>query len=221
MTSVIVTGSTGLVGEGVLLECLSHPRIDKVLSISRKPSGHEHLKLTELLVPDFMNLSAVETQLAGFDGCLYCAGISSVGMTEAEYTRITYDTALHFAQTLVRLNPNMVFSHISGRSTDSSEQGRVMWARVKGKTENALAKLPFKSVYNFRPALMRPSPGQLHVKTSYRVVAALAPVFSVFSKNTVSTMHQVGRAMIQSVLVGAPKPVLEVADLNALAAQAG
>jgi len=142
-----------MVGEGVLLECLDHPAVTTVLIVNRRPSGRQHPKLKECIVPDFFNLSAVTDQLTGYDACLYCAGVSSLGMKEQEYSRITYDTTLYFAGELVRLNPNMVFSYISGTATDSSEKGKIMWARVKGRIENALIRLPFKGVYNFRPAL--------------------------------------------------------------------
>src|SRR5271168_2968449 len=157
---VIITGATGFVGEGVLFECLEHPAIEQVLLVSRKPYGLAHPKVRECIVPDFLDLDAVTGQLTGYDACFYCAGISSRGMSEANYSRITYDTTMHFAQKLAGLNPQMTFCHVSGSLTDSSEKGRVMWARVKGKTENALMRLPFKKVYNFRPGFMRPTPGQ-------------------------------------------------------------
>jgi uncharacterized protein YbjT (DUF2867 family) len=212
---LIVTGATGLVGEGVLLECLGDPRVERVLSISRKPCGRTHPKLTELLVPDFRDLSTVSQQLTGFDGCLYCAGISSAGLSEAQYTEITYDTPLRFAQQLLALTPTMVFSHISGSHTDGTGAGKVMWARVKGRAENALLELPFKGVYHFRPGLMKPSPGQKNIKAGYRVVAALYPVMKLVFPGL--TMAEVGRAMINSVESGAPRRVLEIADIRALA----
>jgi uncharacterized protein YbjT (DUF2867 family) len=138
---VIITGTTGMVGEGVLLECLNDPSVERVLAVGRRASGHAHPKLADLVVPNFRELGGVEPQLSGYDACSYCAGVSSVGLKEPEYTAITYDTPLHFAQTLVRLNPGMVLVHISGAHTDGTEQGKVMWARVKGKAENALARL--------------------------------------------------------------------------------
>ena len=213
---VILTGVTGMVGEGVLLECLENAAVDKVLSVSRKPVNHTHPKLEQLLVPDFRNLGDVEAKLTGYDACFYCAGVSSVGMNEADYTRVTCDTPVTFAQTLVALNPGMVMCHVSGAMTDSSEQGRVMWARVKGRAENALMKLPFKGVYNFRPGLMTPKPGQRHVKALYRAGLVLAPVMKLFFPAL--TLEQVGRAMIRCVTSGAPKEVLEVPDIAALAA---
>jgi len=211
---VIVTGGTGMVGEGVLLECLSNPEVERVLSISRRPAGHTHAKLTELLVPDFRELGGVEAQLTGYDACFYCAGISSVGMNEADYTRITYDTPLAFAQTLARLNPSLVLVHVSGSHTDSTEQGKVMWARVKGKAENALMRLPLRGVYNMRPSLMKPVACQKNVKTGYRILLVLYPLMNLFLPGL--TLNQVGRAMIRCVREGAPKQVLEPADIKAL-----
>src|SRR5882724_11380384 len=157
---LILTGATGMVGEGVLLECLENPVVERVLSVSRRACGLTHTKLRELLVPDFRELGAVEAELSNYDACFYCAGISSVGLKEAEYTAITYDTPVAFASTLARLNPGMTLVHVSGAHTDGTEQGKVMWARVKGRAENALMRLPFKAVYNFRPSLMGPTLGQ-------------------------------------------------------------
>jgi uncharacterized protein YbjT (DUF2867 family) len=213
---VILTGVTGMVGEGVLLECLENPAVEKVLSVSRKPTNHEHPKLEQLLVPDFRKLGDVEAKLTGWDGCFYCAGVSSVGMSEADYTAIAYDTPVEFATTLARLNPNMVLTHVTGAGTDGTEKGKTMWARVKGRAENALGRLPFKGVYNFRPGLMTPKPGQKHVKALFRVGLVLAPVIKLFTPAL--TLEQVGRAMIRCVKSGAPKPVLEVKDIAALAA---
>jgi len=216
---VIITGATGMVGEGVLLECLENPAVERVLSVSRRPSGHTHPKLTECLVPDFRELTAVEPQLTGYDACFYCAGVSSVGMKEPEYAAIIHDTAVHFAQTLARLNPGMVLVHVSGAHTDSTEQGRVMWARVKGKAENALARLPFKAVYNFRPALMKPATGQKNIKRSYRVALIFYPLFTLFFSGI--PLRSVGLAMINCVRFGAPKAVLEAEDIKRQALQSG
>jgi uncharacterized protein YbjT (DUF2867 family) len=213
---VIVTGATGMVGEGVLLECLDNPAVESVLVVSRRSCGHAHAKLRECLLPDFRELGAHETELRGYDACFYCAGVSSVGMSEADYTVITHDTPLRFAETLVRLNPGMVFVHVSGSHTDSTEQGKVMWARVKGKAENALMRLPFKAVYNFRPSLMKPRPGQKHVKAAYRAALLLYPLARLFFPSM--PLGDVGRAMIHAVRFGAPKHVLEVPDIKTLAA---
>lgn len=213
---IILTGATGMVGEGVLLHCLNDSRVDRVLSVSRRSAARTHPKLTELLVPDFMSLAAVESQLMGYDACFYCAGISSAGMTEADYTKITYDTPLHFASTLARLNPNMVLVHVSGRSTDGTERGRVMWARVKGKAENELMKLPFKRVYNFRPALMKPVAGQRNIKAFFKPVLALYPLWKFLFPGSSMTLDEVGDAMIRCVVDGATKQVLEVTDMQRL-----
>jgi uncharacterized protein YbjT (DUF2867 family) len=214
---VIITGATGMVGEGVLLECLEHRDIKEVLMVNRRPSGMKHPKLKELLAPDFFDLTKAAGQLKGYEACFFCAGISSVGMKEAEYQRITYDTTLRFAETLVTLNPGMVFDYVSGSHTDSSEKGKVMWARVKGKTENALMKLSFKKVYNFRPGFMKPTPGQKNIKGLYKVLSSLYPLLRLLLPRQVSTLREVGLAMINSVLKGYPKPILEVEDIKLLA----
>jgi uncharacterized protein YbjT (DUF2867 family) len=214
---VIITGATGMVGEGVLLECLANPAVDKVLAVARKSSGHAHAKLEECLVPDFRDLRAVEPRLTGYDACFYCAGVSSVGMSEADYTKATFDTPVAFATTLARLNPNMVLVHVSGASTDGSEQGKIMWARVKGRAENALMGLGFRAVYNFRPGLMKPVRGQKNLKRAYRIMLPLIPVMGLFLPAL--SLDDVGKAMIRCVLAGAPKHVLEVADIAALARQ--
>jgi uncharacterized protein YbjT (DUF2867 family) len=212
---VIITGATGMVGEGVLLECLDNPAVDRVLVVARRTSGHSHAKLTELLVPDFRDLASVEQQLSNYDACFYCAGVSSVGLKEPEYTAITYDTPVRFAETLLRLSPGMVFVHVSGAHTDGTEQGKVMWARVKGKAENALSRLPFRGVYNFRPSLMKPTPGQKHIKSSYKAALFLYPLLNLIFPGL--TLTQVGRAMIKCVRSGAPKSVLEAKDIADLA----
>ncbi|MGC4089945.1 MAG: NAD-dependent epimerase/dehydratase family protein [Polyangiaceae bacterium] len=212
---VIVTGVTGMVGEGVLLECLEDPAVERVLTVTRRSSGHTHPKLRELVVPNFRELGSAEAELGGYDACFYCAGVSSVGLKEPEYTAITYETPLRFAEVLVRLNPNMVLVHVSGAHTDGSEQGKVMWARVKGKAENALARLPFKAVYNFRPSLMKPAPGQLHIKSSYRAMLVFYPLLNLFFPGI--PLRDVGRAMLNAVRFGAPQKVLEAKDIKALA----
>jgi uncharacterized protein YbjT (DUF2867 family) len=213
---IILTGATGMVGEGVLLECLQNPQVDSVLIINRRHYDLQHPKLNELLVPDFLQIEKYAGQLAGYDACFYCAGISSNGMKEAEYTRITYDTPLHLAKTLLSANPSMVFCHISGKSTDSSEKGMQMWARVKGKAENALMKLPFKKVYNFRPGLMKPMPGQKNIKSIYRIILKLYPVFKIIFPNVTCTLREVALAMINSVSKGYSRQILEVKDIQLL-----
>lgn len=210
---VIITGATGMVGEGVLLECLENPAVTKILMVNRKPSPLEHPKLQELIVPDFMKLQQHAESLGGYDACFYCAGISSVGMNEADYTHITYDTTLAFAQVLAAINPEMVFTFVSGGHTDSSEKGRIMWARVKGKTENALMKLPFKAEYNFRPGFMKPFKQQKNIKTFFKIIIPLFPI--LFPKQSL-TMKQIGQAMINAVQQGYPKAILEIADIKEL-----
>ncbi|RYD86662.1 MAG: NAD-dependent epimerase/dehydratase family protein, partial [Sphingobacteriales bacterium] len=156
---VIVTGATGMVGEGVMHECLLHPDIAEVLIIKRRPAGFNHPKLKEIIHADLADISSLESQLTGYDACYFCAGVTSLGKNEEEYTKLTYDLTIGFAKTLAKVDPDMTFCYVSGTSTDSTEKGSVMWARVKGKTENDLAKLPFKKVYNFRPGFMKPTPG--------------------------------------------------------------
>lgn len=214
---IIITGATGMVGEGVLLECLEHLEVEKVLIVSRRPYNLKHPKLKKLIVTDFFHLDKVEDSLTGYDACFYCAGVSAVGMKETDYSRITYDTTLNFAATLARLNPNMVFSHVSGQGTDSSEKGRMMWARVKGKTENALMQLPFKAVYNFRPGIMKSTPGQQNIKPIFKFMASFYPFIRTIFPNFASTLKEVGLVMIKSVLQGYNKQVLEVKDINLLA----
>lgn len=208
---IILTGATGMVGEGVLLECLQNNLVQEVLIINRKHVDIQHPKLKELLVPDFLKLENYSDSLTGYDGCFYCAGISSVGMNEEDFTRITYDTTLHFAQVLAGINPNMVFHFVTGASTDSTEQGKVMWARVKGKTENALMKLPFRGQYNFRPGFMKPVKGQKNVRWFFKPVIAIYPILS---PKTSLTLHEVGKAMINLVLKPYPKQVLEIPDIR-------
>jgi len=211
---VIITGATGMVGEGVLLECLENAAVKKVLMINRRPSPVKHAKLQELIVADFMKLEQYTNSLQGYDACFYCAGISSVGMNEAKYTYITYDTTLRFAESLAAINPAMIFNFVSGSHTDSTEKGKIMWARVKGKTENALLRLPFKGVYNFRPGFMKPFNGQKNVKALFKPIILIFPVF--FPKQTL-TLKQVGQAMINTVQKGFSKKILEIQDIKTLA----
>jgi len=214
---VIITGVTGMVGEGVLLECLEHPDVKQVLMVNRRHYNATNPKLKECIVPDFVNLDDFTESLTGYNACFYCAGISSVGMKETEYSYITYDTTIHFASELARLNPDMTFIYVSSALTDSTEKGRVMWARVKGKTENALMKLPFKKVYNFRPGFMRATPGQKNIKSYYNLIGWLYPFLRVLLPNHVSTLSEVGQAMINSVLKSYNKQVLEIKDIKLLA----
>lgn len=214
---VIITGSTGMVGEGVLLECLQNPDVEKVIIINRKPYPISHAKLEEVLVQDFFDLNSIKEKVQDFDACFFCAGISSVGINEADYIKITYDMTLSVAGFLSKNNPNLVFTYVSGQSTDSSEQGKTMWARVKGKTENDLMKLPFRSVYNFRPGFMEPVKGQKNIKPLFKILLLLTPVFKLIFPKTVCTLNEVGRAMVNCVTKGYPENILEVADIKLLA----
>ena len=210
---IILTGATGMVGESVLLTLLGQPEVETVLSISRKPSGHAHPKLHELLVPDFFDLGGMEEELRGYTACFFCAGVSSVGMKEDAYTRVTHDLTLHFARTLLRHSPEATFCYISGAGTG----GRLMWAKVKRRTETDLLALPFRAAYMLRPGGMKPVPGQRHVRQVYRLFSWLVPLARLF--NYGSTLHEVGLALLHAATHGAPKQVLEVKDINQLARQ--
>ena len=210
---IILTGATGYVGEGVLLECLEHPAIDEVLVVGRRSCGRQHKKLQELLLQDFFTLGPVADRLRGVDGCFYCAGVSSVGKSEADFTRLTYDTTLAFAKAVHGASPQATFIYVSGTGTDSSEKGRLMWARVKGRTENEIGRLGFKQSYNFRPGIMTPGPGQRNPKAWQRL---LFPVMALLMPRYGSTMKEMGLAMINSVLKGYPMRTLEVKDIKLL-----
>lgn len=215
---IIITGSTGMVGEGVLLECLNHPQITEVLSVSRKPAGLTHPKLKEYIVSDFLSLKENDEKLKGYDACFFCAGISSVGMKEEEYRRITYDTTMNFARA-VNPNPQMSFVYVSGGGTDSSEKGSMMWARIKGKTENDLMKLPFKQVFGFRIGFLIPSPGQKRVLKYYKYVSWLTPLIKLVLPNIITTMNQVALAMIYVSRYGYKNNVIYVKDIKLMAAK--
>lgn len=211
---VILTGATGYVGEGVLLECLANNAVGEVLVVGRKSTGRQHAKLKELLVKDFFALDAVADRLRGYDACFYCAGISSVGVNETDFTKATYDTVMAFTEAAVAASPGITTIYVSGARTDGTERGRVMWARVKGRTENALARLGAKAHYNFRPGIMRLSPGQ---RNPSRIQRILGPLFAFFFPNYTCTMQEVGRAMINCMLKGYPEATLEVKDIKAQA----
>ncbi|GAB2704799.1 epimerase [Mucilaginibacter koreensis] len=214
---VIITGATGMVGEGVLHECLQHPDVDQVLIVNRKPYGGNHPKLKELIVPDLFNLSSIVNQLSGYNACFFCAGVTSVGKKEDEYRHLTYDLTLNFAKAVVQQNPDMVFCYVSGVGTDSTEKGSSMWARVKGKTENDLLKLPFKKVYNFRPGFIKATPGLKNVLPLYKYIGWLFPVLQLLSPNLASTLAEVGLAMINVLQKGYSSSTIEVKDIKQLA----
>lgn len=211
---IILTGATGMVGEGVLFECLENAAVNEVLIVGRRPYNMSHPKLKELIVKDFGEISNHTATLKNYDGCFFCAGSSSVGENEESFTKKTYGFVVPFATTLSQANPAMTFIYVSGNRTDSTEQGKVMWARVKGRTENALRKLPFKGQYNFRPAIMKATKGQVNVKRAYKI---LGPLIAPFIAAKTLTLKQVGSAMIHAVSKGYPKQVLEVDDIIALA----
>ena len=215
--NVIITGASGMVGEGVLIECLHNNDIEKILVVGRRPCGTVHPKLTEIIHPDFYDLSPLNNRLKGYDACFFCLGVSSVGKKEPEYYKMTYTLTMHFAQTVANLNSDMTFCYISGSGTDSSEKGRLMWARVKGKTENDLTKLPFRKVYNFRPGFLKPTIGAKNILPYYKYFNWLYPVLRLFFGNYVSTLAELGNAMINSVIIGYDKQVLEVRDILLLA----
>src|ERR1700675_2407252 len=214
----IITGATGMVGEGVLLKCLNHPDVEQVLVISRKPGGVSHPKLREAIHTDFFNLQPLEQQLVGFDACFFCLGVSSVGMSEEEYTHITHDLTLNVARLLAKLNPKMTFCYVTGAGTDSSGQGRIAWERVKGVTENDLLRL-FKRAYMFRPGFMKPTPGQKNVKSYYKFITWLYPIGRALYPAGFCTLQEVGLAMIKAADKGYPKQILEVKDIVKLAGE--
>jgi hypothetical protein len=217
--STIITGATGMVGEGVLLECLADPRVERVLIVNRKPSGFTHPKLREIVHADFHDLSAIQPQLAGYDACFFCLGVSSLGLREADYRHVTYDLTVGVGRTLARLNPDMTFCYVTGAGTDSSERGKTMWARVKGATENELLRL-FRRGAMLRPGFMRATPGQKNIKGWYALIAWMYPIGRRLYPAGFCTLQEVGRAMINAADTGSPKPVLEVKDIVALAARA-
>jgi uncharacterized protein YbjT (DUF2867 family) len=214
----IITGATGMVGEGVMHECLLHPDVESVLIINRKPSGFAHPKLKEIIHADFFDFSAIESLLSGYNACFFCLGVSSVGMKEPEYTKLTYTLTMHVAETLSKIDgDDMTFCYVSGASTDSSEQGKLMWARVKGKTENDLMKLPFKQVFAFRPGYMHPTKGLKNTNKYYKYISWMYPFLRAVFPNSASTLAELGLAMLNAARLGYDKKVLEVKDIIALA----
>jgi uncharacterized protein YbjT (DUF2867 family) len=215
---IILFGATGMVGQGCLRECLIDPEVETVLAVGRSPTGVQNAKLREIVHDNFLDFSAIESQIAGYDACFFCLGVSSVGMSEERYRHLTYDLTLAAATTLAKLNPGMVFVYVTGQGTDSTEQGRLMWARIKGKTENDLLKLPFKAAYMFRPAGIQPLHGvkskTAWVQAIYVVATPLLTWLNRVAPKYMTTTEQVGRAMIKVARDGYPKPVLESEDIN-------
>jgi uncharacterized protein YbjT (DUF2867 family) len=218
--NVLIFGATGMVGQGVLRECLLDPEVELVQVIARSPTGLRHVKLRELVQPDMTSFAALDDQLSGFDACFFCLGVSSSGMKEADYERVTYGLTMAAAETLCSLNPQMTFIYVSGAGTDSSERGRIMWARVKGRTENALLRLPFKAAYMFRPGAIEPLHGARSKTRAYQILYALVgPILPLLRRafpNTILTTEQIGLAMLSVAKRGAPKRVLESKDIRAV-----
>jgi len=217
MKKVIITGATGMVGKGVLLECLDHDSISEVLVIGRNPLGIKHPKLKELIHSDFTNLVEVKDKLLGYDACFYCLGISAAGLKEEQYKRITYEFTLALAKTLFKINPKMTFNYVSGEGTDTSEKGKMMWARVKGKTENDLLNLGFKQSFMFRPGAIIPLRGIKSKTKSYQFMYDyflwLVKIIKLIAPNSVVSTSQIGLAMINSMLNGYPDKILRPKDI--------
>lgn len=217
---VLLLGATGMVGRGALRECLLADDVAEVMALGRTPTGQRHPKLRELVHADLFDCRAIETQLGGFDACFFCIGVTSSGMAEAEYIRLTHDLTLAVAQTLARLNPSMCFVYVSGAGADSSETSTTMWKRVRGRLENALQRLPFRAVCVFRPGIIQPLHGIRSKTDAYRWFYSLGrpllPLLRALMPNTVLSTEIVGRAMLAVARRGAPKPVLEAADIRAL-----
>jgi hypothetical protein len=217
MVKAIITGTTGMVGEGVLYECLNHPDVESVLVINRKPYNVKHPKLKEIIHNNFYDFTQIEKDLTGYNACFFCLGTTSVGKSEEEYNKITYILTKTFADTLVKLNPEMTFCYVSGAGTDSTEKGKVMWARVKGKTENYLLQIGFKKTCMFRPALILPTKGLKNTLILYKIFFPLLPIVKFLFPKYACTLKEVGIAMINTVTKGYDKEVLEVEDIKELA----
>ncbi|MGH7514605.1 MAG: NAD(P)H-binding protein [Gemmatimonadales bacterium] len=218
--NVLLFGATGMVGQGVLRECLLDPGVDRVLAVGRSSTRQTASKLREVVVPDVANLAGIEGELAGFDACFFCLGVSSIGMRQERYTSLTHDLTLAVARMVARSSPAVTFVYVSGAGTDSSEQGRSMWARVKGKTENDLLRLPFKAAYMFRPGAILPLHGVRSktrwVRLLYTLAAPIGPTWRALFPNTITTTEQVGRAMLRVVRDGYATRILETRDINRL-----
>jgi uncharacterized protein YbjT (DUF2867 family) len=219
--NVLLFGATGMVGQGVLRECLLDPDVQLVQTIGRTPTNRQDPKLREIVLEDLSDYTSVATSLEGFDACFFCLGVASAGMSEEAYERITYGITLAAAETLVRLNPQMTFIYVSGQSTDDTEEGRIMWARIKGKTENAISLLPFKATYAFRPGIIQPLHGIASKTRSYRILYSLTspvlPTLRALFPNYILTTEQIGKAMLAAVRHGYHRTVLESKDIRALA----
>jgi uncharacterized protein YbjT (DUF2867 family) len=217
---VILFGATGMIGQGVLRECLLDSGVDHVLSIGRRGSGVTDAKLREIVHADLTDLWGIESELTGYDACFFCLGTSSAGMSEADYRRVTYDVTVGAARAIVKHNPGLTFVYVSGTGTDSTEKGGTMWARVKGATENAILAMPFKASYMFRPGYIQPMNGARAsgrgTRVMYAVFGPLYPMWKLLAPRFVTTTEEVGRAMLRVAREGAPKRLLETVDIAAL-----
>ena len=213
----IITGTTGMVGEGVMHECINHPEVESVLAINRKTINPDHPKLKEIIHHNFYDFSGMEEKLKGYNACFFCLGTTSVGKKEDQYKKITFDITKALADVLVKLNPDMTFCYISGSGTDSSEKGKLMWARVKGRTENYILNLGFRQAFAFRPAIIEPTKGLKNTLSPYRYLSFLLPVVRTIFPNHICSLKEIGTAMINSVNNGYEKKVLEVEDIKILA----
>ena len=216
---IIITGATGMVGEGVLHEALNSDYIEEVLVIGRKPTGYVHPKLKEFQLLDFYKPEGLSDLVREYDACLFCLGVSSIGMKEEEFTLKTYTLTIGFAAVLAKSNPSMTFSYISGSATDSTEKGAVMWARVKGKTENDLAKLGFKNTYLFRPGYLQPTVGMKNTLSYYKFIDWLYPFLKLIIPNHTSRLSELGKAMIECAVFGHQNNIIEVKDILVLSQQ--
>ena len=213
----IITGSTGMVGEGVLQECLLSPDVESVLVINRRPCNIQHPKLKEIIHKDFYDFTTIKSELTGYNACFHCMGVTSVGKNEAEFSKLTYDITMALANLLAELNPGMTFCYVSGAGTDNTEKGRSIWARVKGKTENHLIKLFAPKAFMFRPALIIYTPGLKNTYKMYKVLAFLIPVFKFLMPKYVCSLKEIGLAMINTVNKGYEISFVEVSDIKKLA----
>ena len=218
--NALLFGASGMVGQGVLRECLLDPDVERIVTVVRRPTQRAHAKLTEVVQPDLATLRSIEPQLTGFDACFFCAGVSALGMSEQEYTRATYDLTLGVAKTLLRTSPDLTFVYVSGAGTDGSEKGRMMWARVKGRTENALLSMPFREAYMFRPGAIMPLHGirssTRWYNAAYAVIRPIYPLLRCVAPTMITTTEQLGRAMLAVARNGYATHVLEMADINRL-----
>lgn len=218
---VLLFGATGMVGQGVLRECLIDPNVERVVTVVRRPTGQKEAKLTELVQPDLAALGSLEPQLKGFDACFFCVGVSALGMSEEEYARMTYDLTIGVAKTLLHTSPDLTFVYVSGAGTDSTEKGRMMWARVKGRTENTLLSMPFRAAYMFRPGLIIPLHGirssTRWYNAAYAVIRPVYPLLRRLAPSSITTTEQLGRAMLAVARKGYSTHILEMADINRLA----